>query len=503
MPISRRRLLRNSGTLCAVAASKLLQAEVTATAEADVAGKSEGGLVDESVVRLSAQIRKREISSHEVVKAFLDRIAEVNGKLNAVVQLRTQEALKAANSRDMELAKGRIRGPLHGVPFTIKDSFDTQGLVSSAGTSGRAKFVPKQDATVVQRIREAGGILLGKTNTPELTLSYETSNRIYGTTYNPYDLSRTPGGSSGGAAAILAASGSPLDIGSDSAGSLRLPAHFCGVASLKPSSGRVPRTGHIISFSGPLQALTHVGPMARYVQDLKLVLSIVAGVDAFDPHIVPRAMKGTTTDLAPLRVAYFPDNGRCTPTDATRSTIDSVASLLKSQVASTKRVFPRFLDEAAGLYGKLVAADGFQWAKRILDASKTKPESVTLPMIRKPPRAKTSAEFTELVEQWHQIKSRSLRFWRDFDVLICPVAAAPAHKSRQAAPKSSFSYSAAINVTGWPSVVVRAGTSPEGLPIGVQVLAPMWREDRALAVAELIEQKLGGWQPCQLAKGSG
>jgi amidase len=161
--------------------------------------------------------------------------------------------------------------------MTVKDSLDTAGMISSGGTTGRRSFVPAQDATVVARMRAAGAIVLGKTNTPELTLSIETDNLIYGRTNNPYDVSRTPGGSSGGAAAIIAAGGSPLDLGSDTGGSIRQPAHFCGVAGIKPTSGRVPRTGHIISFDvGALEMFTQIGPVARFVEDLTLTLPIIA-----------------------------------------------------------------------------------------------------------------------------------------------------------------------------------------------------------------------------------
>src|SRR5262245_36081292 len=210
-----------------------------------------------SASALAEAIRSKEVSSLEVVKAFLARIAEVNPKLNAVFQIQTEKAMAQAREADAALARGEVKGPLHGVPMTIKDSFDTAGVISTAGTKGRSQYVPTEDATVVARLKAAGAILLGKTNTPELTLAWETDNLVYGRTNNPYDLSRTPGGSSGGAAALIAAGGTPFDIGTDTGGSIRLPSHFCGIAGIRPTSGRVPRTGHIISYlAGSIDSLT-------------------------------------------------------------------------------------------------------------------------------------------------------------------------------------------------------------------------------------------------------
>src|SRR6266567_7812846 len=224
-----------------------------------------------------------------------------------------------ARAADAALARGQLLGPLHGVPMTIKDSLDTAGVITTGGTQGRATFVPEQDATVVARLRAAGAILLGKTNTPELTLSGETDNLVYGRTNNPYDVSRTPGGSSGGAGAILAAGGSALDIGSDTGGSIRLPAHFCGIAGIKPTSGRVPRTGHIVPFGmGAVDALTQLGPMARYVEDLSLILPIIAGVDWRDPAIIPMPLGDPrAVSMTGLRVAMYTDNGTMSPTPET------------------------------------------------------------------------------------------------------------------------------------------------------------------------------------------
>lgn len=252
-------------------------------------------ITSSSVTLLASAIRRRKVSSVEVVEAFLRRMEEINPKLNAVVQLYREGALTAARAADNQLRRSAHLGPLHGVPMTIKDSFDTAGMISAAGTVRRKAFVPVRDATAVARLRNAGAIVLGKTNCSELTLSYETDNLVYGRTNNPYNLSRTSGGSSGGAAAILAASGSPLDIGSDTGGSIRVPSHFCGTAGLKPTSGRVPRTGHIIPSDGVFQFFTQVGPMARYVEDLALVLPILVGSDWHDPFIVPAPINASSS----------------------------------------------------------------------------------------------------------------------------------------------------------------------------------------------------------------
>ena len=227
-------------------------------------------IVSASATRLAAAIRRREVSCIEVVEACIQHIQRVNPHVNAVVQLTSDRARAEAKARDRALARREHVGPLHGVPITIKDSFDVAGVVSTAGTTGRRAFVPASDAIAVARMRAAGAILLGKTNCPELTLSYETDNLVYGRTSNPYDFTRTSGGSSGGAAAIIAAGGVSLDIGSDTGGSIRVPSHFCGIAGIKPTSGRVPRTGHIMPAEGVLQSLTQIGPMARFVDDLIL-----------------------------------------------------------------------------------------------------------------------------------------------------------------------------------------------------------------------------------------
>ena len=295
-------------------------------------------LVFQSATRLARAIRAKQVSSREIVDACLERITAVNPELNAVVQLRADEARSEADGADATLARGEIRGPLHGVPMTIKDSFDTAGVITTYGTAGRASYVPEQDATVVSRLREAGAILIGKTNTPELTLSVETDNEVYGRTNNPYDLARTSGGSSGGAAAIVAAGGSPFDIGSDMAGSVRMPAHCCGIAGIKPTTGRVPRTGHMLPPGGVLGPLIQVGPMARYVEDLALVLPLLPGVDWRDPAVVPMPMGAPDdVELDGLCIAVYTDNGIFSPTDAIADTVLQAAKLSPRQERQLRR----------------------------------------------------------------------------------------------------------------------------------------------------------------------
>ncbi|MDH3762922.1 MAG: amidase, partial [Gammaproteobacteria bacterium] len=243
-----------------------------------------------SASRIAREIRAAKLTSRQIVEACLERIEQVNPAINAVVQLVAGRALGEADALDRMAAGEQFKGPLHGVPITIKDSLDTEGIVTTGGTLGRRDFVPAQDAPVVARLRAAGAVLLGKTNTPELTFSGETNNLIYGRSCNPYDLARSPGGSSGGSAAIVACGGSALELGSDTGGSIREPAHLCGIAGIKPTSGRTPRSGHIVPYGGVLDCLTQIGPMARYVEDLSIALPLICGPDGRDPAVVPVSM---------------------------------------------------------------------------------------------------------------------------------------------------------------------------------------------------------------------
>ncbi len=453
----------------------------------------------QSATSLAAAVRNRDISSFELVRACLERIEAVNPKLNAVVQMDGDRALALAKELDEALAKGEIRGCLHGVPMTIKDNLDTADFITTGGTLGRKDFVPAQDATVISRLRDAGAILVGKTNTPELTLAFETDNLVYGRTNNPYDLSRTSGGSSGGAAAIVAAGGVPFEIGSDTGGSIRLPSHWCGIAGLRPTSGRVPRTGHILPPGGPMDALTQIGPMARYVEDLKLILPVIAGVDWRDPAIVPMPLGNPdAVELDKLRVTFHLDNGILTPDTVVQNAVSSAAKALEGAGAHVSEVRPEGIEATFQLFMGLMMGDGGAGIQMLLQMYGTKEPHPFIQELLAQAQANpmTTPDYCGLLFQLDMFRSRMLAFMETCDVIICPpnpYPALPHGGSAEALP--GFSYTCAWNLTGWPAAVVRVGQTPEGLPLGVQVVARPWREDVALQVAGFLEKELGGWVP--------
>jgi amidase len=457
-------------------------------------------LIYRSATELARAIRDKEVSSEEVVTAYLQRVEDVNPKLNAVVQLTADAASAQAREADAALVRGHVKGPLHGVPITIKDNIETAGVICTGGIKGRASFVPKQDATVVARMRAAGAILLGKTNMPELGLAFETDNLVYGPTNNPYDLSRTPGGSSGGEAAIIAAGGSPLGLGNDMGGSIRLPSHCCGITGLKPTTGRVPRTGHFPHPTGWLDPLWQTGPMARFVEDLILTLPIIAGVDWQDPTVIPMPLGDPrNVDLKSLRVAFYTDNGIMSPAPEIAEVAKKTAKLLSDAGMTVEEDRPEGIEQSFDIFLSLTSADGYAGVKSLLKMVGTTETHSWMESLLEfgQEAALTTAEFGGLMLQWARFRSSMLSFMEKYDIIICPVhafAAMPHGAIMAFENLAGTSYTITYNLTGWPGVVVRGGTSPEGLPIGVQVVARPWREDVALAVAQHIETVLSGWQ---------
>ena len=435
-------------------------------------------LIYASATALAREIGARRISAEEVITAYLHRIGEVNGRLNAIVQLPAQAALAAARAADTALARGEIWGPLHGIPFTAKDIFDTAGVVSAAGLIERAGYVPTENATVVARMHAAGGILLGKTNCPPGGGGGDSANALYGTTNNPYDLERTPGGSSGGEAAIIAAGGSPLGIGSDSGGSIRLPAHYCGIASLRPTAGRVPATGGFALAGGLSDYRTQVGPMSRYVADLALVLPLIAGVDWRDSAVVPMPLGDPhAVALTNLRAAFYVNDGIAPSSVETAAAVRLAAKALGEAGLAVEEECPPMLREAREVTWSY-------WRHGLM----------------------TGDQYDAMMLAWDRVRTAMLAFMASRDVILCPVSDCAALPHRLEHDESTgsglpswmqderFSYCLPYSLTGYPCAVVRAGTSAEGLPIGIQLVARPWREDIVLAVAQLLEDALGGWQ---------
>jgi amidase len=461
-------------------------------------------LTTASATSLARAIRDKQVSSEEVVSAYLARIAAINPKLNAVVQLRAEGALEEARQADAALARGEMRGPLHGVPFTVKDTYDVAGMICTCGTQGRAANIARDDATAVARLRAAGGIVLGLTNLPELCLAAESDNLIYGRTNNPYDLERTPGGSSGGEAANIAAGGSPLGLGTDSGGSLRIPAHFCGIAALKPTWGRVPLTGLFPPPVGTPGRIRHAGPLARRVEDLALALPLLAGVDWRDPGVVPMPPGDhQAVQLKGLRLAFYTEDGLAPPTPETAQTVQTAAQTLAEAGLVVEERRPPGIEQSLEFFLSVGGADGAVGLQRLLQASGTTEISPLLQkmLMAAGSRAMTLPDFGAFLARWDVWKGALLTFMENYDVLLAPVVAQPAPQHGTTFLPNvfiGFGYAATHNVTGWPAVTVRCGTSPEGLPIGVQVAARPWREDVALAVAQHLETALGGWQPPNL-----
>jgi amidase len=468
---------------------------------AKAAAETSNPIITSSANELAEAIRAKKLSSKEVVEAHLERIAAVNPKLNAVVQFTADSARKQAEEADAALARGEIKGPLHGVPMTIKDTLETEGVICTGGTKGRANYVPKADATAVARLRAAGAIFLGKTNVPELAGAVESDNLVYGRTNNPYDLARTPGGSSGGEAAIIAACGSPLGLGTDAGGSIRIPAHFCGLAAIKPTSGRVPRTGQFPLPLGARAPVFHVSLISRHVQDLALALPIIAGPDYRDASIVGMPLLDPkTVSLGGLKLAWFDDDGVASPTrEITAAVRDAAKAFADAGVKVEEKRTPD-AEKAATVYFDMSRGDGGAGTRAFLKSIGSDPIS---PLFEKaltyavaPAMASTTEALAAFV-RWDLFRNSMLRFMENYDAVLSPVAPYPAllhGTSFDEANRKGFGYAQMYNLTGWPSATVRIGTSPEGLPLNVQVAARPWREDVALALAAHLEKSFGGWK---------
>ena len=452
---------------------------------------------------LAARIRAEELSAQDAVEGCLDAIGRVNGALNAVVQLASEGARSEAVAADERQASGAPLGPLHGVPVTIKDCFATDGIVTTVGTAGLRAFVPDTDDVTVGRLRAAGAIVVGKTNCPEFLLGFESDNLVYGRTANPYDVGHTCGGSSGGEAAIVGAGASPLGLGSDSGGSLRVPAHFCGVPTLKPTHGRVPITSAVFPSAGPFSRLRAVGTLAPTVDDLALALTVLAGPDGRDPWAAPVPVPDpAAVDVASLRGAIYTDDGVGSPTPETVAAVEGAAAALEKAGAEVEAVRLPVAEQAVELYTGILGGDGGAGLRRLLDmVGTTEPSPLIANMLAfMSANVQPASEYADRLARWDRFRLDAMTFLDRVDVVLSPVAAVPALPHGTTFENiNAFGYVFTHNLTGWPAAVVRAGTSPEGLPIGVQIACAPWRDDRALAVARLLEAELGPFPPPTIA----
>lgn len=450
---------------------------------------------------MAEMIRTRKVSSVELVKAHLEHIRQINPSVNAVVDLLADSALHTAEEADRKLARGEVCGPLHGVPFSIKDSIDVAGTRCTAGTLGRKNAPPaERDATLVARLRAAGGIPIAKTNLPDLLFSFETDNLIFGRTNNPYDLSRTPGGSSGGESALIASCGSPLGVGSDALGSVRVPAAFCGITSIKPSSGRLPRTGHVPPAGGWIEALWQIGPMARRTEDLMLAMRLLSGEDSED-FTAPPAELLEPRELRGMRVAFFTYNGFADCVPEVEDAVRRCAEFLAAIGIELDQRMPPGMEHAYELELALLGADGAEGIDEYLrDAGSTKVHVLHRAFVdhMRPYRA-SAYLFAQRWAQWDEYRANLARFFAEYDAILCPVytqAALPHRGSLDEQNFQGFSYTMAWNLAGAPAATVRCA-GYEGLPINVQIVTKPWRDLLALELCRLIEAEFGGWQPAR------
>src|SRR6266852_4045191 len=312
-----------------------------------------------SAVSMAERIRRKELSPVELVESHLSRIQELNPKLNAFVQVDAEGARRQARVAEAAVGNAEELRPLHGVPISIKSSIEVAGLRRESGSKMRAGFVAAQDAPLVIRLRQAGAIILGVTNTPEMLMAWETDNLLYGRTNNPWDLERTPGGSSGGEAAAIAAGMSAGGVGSDGGGSIRVPAHFSGICGLKPTPGRIPATGHFPVSAGPFALLGVVGPMARTVGDLKVLFEVMQCPDDGDPSAAPVPVRWPENDdLKGLRIGYFEDDGRTPVTPETRAAVRTAAEGLRRAGFQVQPFRPEELELARQLWWKIFGVAG-------------------------------------------------------------------------------------------------------------------------------------------------
>ena len=458
-----------------------------------------------SIAEITKAYRDKKLSPAELVNAHLDRITALQPKLNAFVHLHAEAARTQALAAEQPIRRGATLGSLHGIPLTVKSCVDVAGWPAPAGSLLRKDYVSPTDAPLVARLKSAGAIPLGNTNTPEFLMAYETDNLLTGATSNPWDLSRTSGGSSGGEAAAIAAGCSMGGIGSDGGGSIRLPAHFCGICGLKPTPGRVPATGHFPPGIGAFAWLGVVGPMARTIADVRALFEVLAGPDPGDATSAPVPVHPITDSaLKGLRIGLLESDALGKADAATSTALNKIANALAAQGFIVEPCRITGLDRAlelwwfffgpavAHLYQPIIAGHMHDLSPVFRDYLQfAQPES---PL--------TIDALLVACAQRDLLRAEILRQLRDIPILLSPVSTATAFKHGEGTwrpgaaqcYRDTMRFTQWLNLTGFPGVSVPVEISPEGLPIGLQVIARPYEDELALAVAEKIELARGPWQ---------
>lgn len=466
---------------------------------------------DMSATALAKAIRAGRLSSLDATKAFLARIAERNKAINALVLVDEKGALATARAADRMLAKGKSMGPLHGVPITVKEAFDVKGWRTTSSHPPLAENVATRDASAVARLKAAGAVILGKTNVPELCMDVQCNSPLFGEAKNPWDLARTPGGSTGGGGAAVAARFTPFEIGSDIGGSVRIPSHFCGVYGLKTSEWRVPGTGHVPDMPHLPKAVRYMGTfgfLAHNVADLRLGLQVTAGPDGLETEVPPVPL--TAVKIAPKDTTiawaaewpFLPANGD------TKAVVEALIKKLKRAGFKLKNVTPDLdFARAWAAWSELIA-----YMTRTFEPLESRQKYFGMADSPDPSRRATAKgaklempEFATVLDYRDQVIRTMEAFHGQYDGFIAPVAAFPALTRQRSGGtlaidgkafpywQAATAYSFLANFTGQPAVAIPAGASKEGLPIGVQLMGARWSEMKLLAIAEQIEKLLG---PC-------
>ena len=459
-------------------------------------------VVLESAVRQLELLNSGEISVTELAEAHIRQIERLNPVLNAFADFDAERVRERARKHDAWRGS-RDRRPLFGLPVTVKSSIATRGLKCEIGSLLRKGDVPHEDAVVVARLRAAGALILGTTNCPEFLMAYETDNLLHGRTSNPWDLTRSPGGSSGGEAAAIAAGMSAAGLGSDSGGSVRVPAHFTGICSLKPTPGRIPGRGHLPPCVGPFQILGAIGPMARTIADVALMFRLLSGQDVADPAGARVELREPgLEELRGNRIGFFEDDGLVPVTRETRAAVHAVAGVLREAGFAVEPFRPRTLEALRTVWNKFFVHCGAMFyapviAGREEELSPIFREFLGIAAMVSPLTA------IELLNAWKELdllRGKMLEEMKRYPVLLCPVASVPAFRhgervwdveGQKVEYLDAWRYTQWFNALACPAAVVPVGSSPDGLPIGVQIVARPYEDEIALGIAGVVDAAFG------------